>query len=291
MVQSMTGYGAATFSSENYKATVELKSLNSKFAEINLRLPRTYMQQEIVIRNLLTQALQRGKINGVLTLEVLNPDKLKLRINRPLVHAYVRELDALRHELGLSQPLELEYILNLPDALATDGDDADPEEMDLVMRAFAVATERMLASRNEEGKALEADMRNCGHNIGLELAKIADYLPERLENIRARLNNSLQEVKERSQMDGNRYEQELIYYIEKLDVNEEMVRLAKHLEYFEKTLAEKESNGKKLGFILQELGREINTIGSKANHAGIQVMVVKMKEELERIKEQVLNIV
>lgn len=287
----MTGYGAATFSSENYKATVELKSLNSKFAEINLRLPRTYMQQEIVIRNLLTQALQRGKINGVLTLEVLNPDKLKLRINRPLVHAYVRELDALRHELGLSQPLELEYILNLPDALATDGDDADPEEMDLVMRAFAVATERMLASRNEEGKALEADMRNCGHNIGLELAKIADYLPERLENIRARLNNSLQEVKERSQMDGNRYEQELIYYIEKLDVNEEMVRLAKHLEYFEKTLAEKESNGKKLGFILQELGREINTIGSKANHAGIQVMVVKMKEELERIKEQVLNIV
>lgn len=287
----MTGYGAATFSSENYKATVELKSLNSKFAEINLRLPRTYMQQEIVIRNLLTQALQRGKINGVLTLEVLNPDKLKLRINRPLVHAYVRELDALRHELGLSQPLELEYILNLPDALATDGDDADPEEMDLVMRAFAVATERMLASRNEEGKALEADMRNCGHNIGLELAKIGDYLPERLENIRARLNNSLQEVKERSQMDGNRYEQELIYYIEKLDVNEEMVRLAKHLEYFEKTLSEKESNGKKLGFILQELGREINTIGSKANHAGIQVMVVKMKEELERIKEQVLNIV
>lgn len=291
MVQSMTGYGSASLASENYKATVELKSLNSKFAEINLKLPRIYMQQEIVIRNMLTQALQRGKVNAVLTLEVLNPDKLKLLINRPLVHAYTRELEELRQELGLQQGVTLEYILGLPDAIMSDGGENDPEELELVQKAFALATERILQSRNEEGKALEDDMRSCGHNIAVALTKVEELLPQRLENIRARLSTALNEVKERAQLDGNRYEQELIYYIEKLDVNEEIVRLTKHLEYFQATLSEKESNGKKLSFILQEMGREINTIGSKANHAGIQVHVVRMKEELERIKEQVQNIV
>lgn len=287
----MTGYGSASLSSENYKATVELKSLNSKFAEINLKLPRTYMQQEIIIRNLLTQALQRGKINGVLNLEVLNPDKLKLRINRPLVHAYVRELDALRHDLGMTQPLDMEYILGLPDAISNDSEEVDPEEMDLVMRVFDMAVLKIVESRNHEGLALEKDMRNSAAAIAEELGKIPALLPERMENIRSRIGNALKDLKDRAQMDGNRFEQELIFYIEKLDVNEEMVRLTKHLEYFDQTLSEKESNGKKLGFILQEMGREINTIGSKANHAGIQIHVVRMKEELEKIKEQVLNIV
>jgi len=291
MVQSMTGYGSSSLTSANYKATVELKSLNSKFVEINIKLPRTYMQQEIVIRNLLNQKLQRGKINAVLNLEVLNPEKLKLRVNKPLLHAYVRELDGLRHELGLSQPLDMEYLLGLPDAISTDADDVDPEEMDLVMKAFGEALNQIVESRNREGLALEQDMRTCAEKIAQSLENILPMLPERLENIKARIGNALADLKERTQVDVNRFEQELIFYIEKLDVNEEVVRLTKHLEYFHQTLSEVESNGKKLGFILQEIGREINTIGSKANHAGIQVHVVQMKEELEKIKEQVQNIV
>jgi uncharacterized protein (TIGR00255 family) len=291
MVQSMTGYGSASLTTENYKATVEIKSLNSKFVEINLKMPRNYMQQEIVFRNQLTQALQRGKINAVINLEVINPDKLKLHINRPLVMAYNRELELLRQELGLHEPATMEYLLSLPDALISDHDEIDQEELELVQKAFALALDRIVQSRNQEGKALELDMLNCGKSIAVELRKVEEAMPSRIEAIRSRLSGALQEVKERAQLDENRYEQELIYYIEKLDVNEEIVRLSQHIEYFQKTLSEPESNGKKIGFILQEIGREINTIGSKANNAGMQVYVVRMKEDLERIKEQVQNIV
>lgn len=291
MVHSMTGYGSAKMESENYKVSVELKSLNSKYIEINMKLPRTYMHQEMSIRNVLTKLLERGKVNAVMTVEVLNPNKHRLRINESLVTAYAAELDQLRQKLDLQSEIDMEFLLSLPDAVKADDNEADPEEWKLIDDAFHEAAKRLIESRAKEGKALEADLRNCSEGIAAQLEEIRALLPVRLENIRSRLSTAIQEVRDRAQVDGNRYEQELIYYIEKLDINEEMVRLVKHLDFFEQTLASDKRNGKKLGFIAQEMGREINTIGSKANHAGIQVYVVRMKEDLEKIKEQVLNIV
>ena len=292
MVLSMTGYGGCNLSDENYRVSVELKSLNSKFIEVNMKLPRTYMKQEMELRNYLIKRLERGKVNVLLTVEVLNPELNKLNINRPLVTAYTRELENLRSELQLDTPITLEYILGLPDAIQTDNSDSDPAEWTLIRKAFESATDRMIESRQKEGVATLADLQGCRNRIKENLDAIRTLLPARQQHIRDRISNAIGEIKDRAQIDGNRYEQELIYYIEKLDINEEMVRLEKHLEYFETTLNEKtKSNGKKLGFIAQEMGREINTIGSKANNAGIQQHVVRMKEELERIKEQVLNIV
>lgn len=292
MVYSMTGYGGATLSSENYKVSVELKSLNSKYVEVNMKLPRTYMQQELPLRNILTKKLERGKVNAVLDVEVLNPSKQRLNINETLVRAYFDKLENLRQELGIQQHVEVEYLLSLPDAIRTDGQGADPEEWNLIQEAFELAADRLNESRRKEGQALDADLRSSALHIGENLEAVRALLPERAQAIRDRITGAVQELKDRSQVDGNRFEQELIYYIEKLDVNEEMVRLAKHIEYFMHTLDDKgASNGKKLGFIAQEMGREINTIGSKANNAGIQVCVVEMKEDLERIKEQILNIV
>lgn len=291
MVQSMTGYGAGSVASENYKVTVELKSLNSKYIEINMKLPRTYMQEEMGIRNLITKTLGRGKINAVLNVDVLNPEKHRLQINRPLVEAYAATLEALRTDLGLNDQTSLEYLLSLPDALSGEADKADTEEWQLIEQAFREAVKKLKISRSKEGAALEKDMRSHNANIRTQLEIVRELQPRRMDNIRNKINNSLQEVRDRAQLDGNRYEQELIYYIEKFDINEEMVRLNKHLEYFDQTLNDAHGNGKKLGFISQEMGREINTIGSKANDAEIQKSVVTMKEELEKIKEQVLNVV
>ncbi|MEM0998730.1 MAG: YicC/YloC family endoribonuclease [Bacteroidota bacterium] len=291
MILSMTGYGSATATSDNYKVTVELKSLNSKYVEINIKLPRNYIKEEMNLRNLLTKSLQRGKINVLLNVEILNPEKQRLRINVPLVTSYANELEALRLNLGLEQQVDLEYLLSLPDAVRMDGGEGDPEEWELIDQAFRQATQALIRSRTEEGKALAQDMLSSNEVIAEQLVEVRKLLPQRIENIRSRVLSSLQEVKDRVQMDGNRFEQEILYYIEKLDINEEMVRLEKHIAYFRQTLAEPRSHGKKLGFISQEMGREINTIGSKANDADIQVFVVKMKEALEQIKEQVQNVV
>lgn len=287
----MTGYGSSSLSTDNYRISVELKSLNSKFIEVNMKLPRTYMQLEMELRNYLTKRLERGKVNVVMSVEVVNPELNKLRINHPLVQAYARELENLRSSLQLDSPISLEYILSLPDAILSDGGDSDKEELGLIRQGFEEACSRLLESRTKEGDATLKDFEDCRDRIAANLEEVKSMLPNRQDHIRERLTQALNEVKDRTQVDENRYEQELIYYIEKFDVNEEIVRLTKHLEYFETTLRESRSGGKKLGFIAQEIGREINTIGSKANDAGIQVCVVKMKEDLERIKEQVLNIV
>ncbi|MCB9231767.1 MAG: YicC family protein [Bacteroidia bacterium] len=290
MVKSMTGYGSFTISSDNYKVTVELKSLNSKFVELNLKIPKNYMQNELVLRNLLTQHLKRGKISAVLTVEVLNPEKHPLRINRPLVAAYVRELKSMREEMGIISEPDFGFLMTLPDAMSSEPEEADPEEWKLIELAFQNAVKELVESRRAEGKALERDLGIRCELIHANLKEIEKRLVHRLENVRTRMLQTLNELQDSFNIDGNRFEQELIYYIEKMDINEEIVRLTKHLEYFVQTLDEEESNGKKLGFIAQEIGREINTIGSKANDAEIQVFVVKMKEELEKIKEQVRNI-
>ena len=287
----MTGYGSSTVSSNNYKVTVELKSLNSKYVEINVKLPRNYIQQEMNVRNSLTRKLVRGKINVLLNVEVLNPDKKSLRVNTPLVESYMEELEGLRKKLGLENQVSMEYLLGLPEAIRSETDENDPEEWSLIEKAMGEATVNLIQSRTAEGKVLDADMKSSNQVIAEQLKQVRELLPQRIENIRSRILAALQEVKDRVQMDSNRFEQELLYYIEKLDINEEMVRLEKHIEYLGKTLDEPKSNGKKLGFIAQEMGREINTLGSKANNADIQVFVVKMKEALEQIKEQVLNVV
>lgn len=291
MVESMTGYGAHTETSDNYKVTVELKSLNSKFIEHNIKIPRSYMKNEVSLRTFLTKKLRRGKISTVLTVEVLNPDKHSLRINQPLVDAYVKQLEAARSSAGIEERPTLEYILSLPDVMMSENGDADPEEWEMIQKSFEAAADDLVKSRLEEGKALLEDMRSSCDEIGKNLAEVKAKLPGRTENIRSRIESTVKELKDNLVHDPNRFEQELIYYIEKLDINEEIVRLDKHIKYFMEMLTNEESNGKRLGFVAQEMGREINTIGSKANDADMQVHVVKMKEELEKIKEQVLNIV
>jgi uncharacterized protein (TIGR00255 family) len=291
MIQSMTGYGAASLSSDNYKVSVELKSLNSKFLEINMKLPRSYMQEELVLRNMLTAALERGKVNVNLSVEVLNPDKHQLRINRPLIQAYARDLEQLRLDLGVQTGVTLEYILALPDAMTPESTDGDPEEWNMIDHCFREATRLLNESRASEGLALAEDLRLRNENIGHLLSEVGKLLPGRYDAMRARIEATMADIQNKVGNNADRFEQELIFYLEKLDINEEMVRLEQHVNYFRQALEENVSNGKKLGFISQEMGREINTIGSKANDATIQVLVVQMKEDLERIKEQVQNIV
>ncbi len=291
MIQSMTGYGAASLSSDNYKVSVELKSLNSKFLEINMKLPRSYMQEELVLRNMMTAALERGKINVNLSVEVLNPDKHQLRLNHPLIQAYARDLDKVREDLGLQYGVSLEYILSLPDAMTPESTDGDPEEWNMIDQCFRDATRLLNESRASEGAALAEDLRLRNENIGHLLGEVGKLLPARYEAMRGRIEAVMADIQSKVNNHADRFEQELIFYLEKLDINEEMVRLEQHVVYFRTALEEAVSNGKKLGFISQEMGREINTIGSKANDATIQVLVVQMKEDLERIKEQVLNIV
>lgn len=287
----MTGYGSATMSSENYKVTVELKSLNSKFLEVVMKLPRSYVQHEIELRNFLTLQLKRGKVAAMLNVEVMNPEKHRLRINKALAKAYSAELGALQAELGLEDPPTLQFLLTLPDVVSDEDNEGDPEEWDLIEVAFQKAAERLMESREREGKALERDLGIRVDLIKRRLETVEKLIPNRTENVRTRVMAALNEAKDRIQVDDNRFEQELLYYIEKLDVNEEVVRLRKHIEYFEQTLNEQISNGKRLSFISQEMGREINTIGSKANDAEVQAYVVQMKEELEKIKEQLANVV
>lgn len=286
----MTGYGAFTISSDDYKVAVELKSLNSKFLEINLKLPRAYMRYEIQLRNYLTQQLVRGKVNVALSTEILNPQKHRLDINRRLLKAYHRELEGVRNDLGLEKGLDLQFLLSLPDVIAPSEDVGDPEEYSLIQVAFQNAVKDLQDSRVQEGVAIDQDFRIRLEMIRRKCKLVEDLAPTRVRSIREKMLATLHELSDNLNADANRFEQELIYFIEKLDITEEVVRLNKHLEYFEKVLEDSVSNGKKLAFIAQEMGREINTIGSKANDADMQVHVVEMKEELEKIKEQLNNV-
>jgi uncharacterized protein (TIGR00255 family) len=290
MVQSMTGYGAFTISSDDYKVTVEVKSLNSKFLEINMKLPRAYMRYEVQLRNYLTQQLVRGKINVALSTEIMNPQKHRLDINRRLLKAYHRELDTIRTDLGLEKEPDLQFLLTLPDVIASSEDVGDPEEYSLIQVALQNASKDLQDSRTQEGVAIEQDFKVRLEMIRRKCKQVEDMAPGRVRGIRDKMLATLHELSDNLNVDANRFEQELIYFIEKLDITEEVVRLNKHLEYFERVLEDSVSQGKKLSFIAQEMGREINTIGSKANDADIQVFVVEMKEELEKIKEQLNNV-
>ncbi len=291
MILSMTGYGAASAESANYKISIELKSLNSKFFELSLRVPRLYMQYEHKIRQLLSKELQRGKVSLFLNAEVMNPEKRSLNINQVLAQAYLKELNAARERLHIEQEVDLPFLMGLPEIIPIESAEPDPEEWELIQQAALAAAKKLTESRRHEGEALAADFDLRLAAISSNLEEVESQAPARIEQVRERLMSALSDLKGKLDFDPNRFEQELVFYIEKLDINEEIVRLRQHLTYFEQMKNEPESNGKKLNFIAQEMGREINTIGSKAQNAEMQRFVVNMKDELDKIKEQVLNIV
>lgn len=284
MIHSMTGFGKHVVQLPGKKITVELKSLNSKSLDINARIPQAYRERELAFRSRIALALVRGKIDLGLFVE-LTGETSSAEVNEAVVRNYMKQLGTIAQ----GEPvLLLEMALRLPDSLKTEREEVNPQELEAIEQALGKALEEIQQFRLEEGRALEADFVERVSIIRGHLSEVELLDKDRLEAVRERLDRAVAEIKEK--VDANRFEQELIYYLEKYDITEEKVRLTKHLEYFEQSLHSDDSNGKKLGFICQEMGREINTIGSKANDAPMQRVVVQMKDELEKIKEQILNV-
>jgi len=286
----MTGYGKAECLLPDKKLTIEIRSLNSKQMDTNARLPSLYREKELEIRQLITAGLERGKVECSFHYEIAE-NASPGNINEAVVKAYYEQLYKIAGELGLpTSPDLLSTVLRLPDTIRTEKAGIEEEEWLMVKSALEQALEQVQKFRNQEGLSLEKDLRERVGAISEKLGKVARYEASRMEQIKERIGNNLEEFLKKDAVDENRFEQELIYYLEKLDISEEKVRLANHCKYFLETMQEAGPVGKKLGFISQEMGREINTLGSKANQTEIQKLVVEMKDELERIKEQVLNI-
>lgn len=290
MIKSMTGFGKAEFEVNNKKITIELKSLNSKQIDINTRIPALYREKEIEIRKAIAERLVRGKVDLTIYMENLGEES-NSKINEPILKSYYEHLRAISLQLQL--PVDhstLQAVMRLPDVVKTEYETLDENEWKTIYAHLHQALDDIDRFREQEGKALEADIMDNVSKIRKLLDDIAPYERERIENVRTRLRENLEALKQSNSIDENRFEQELIFYLEKLDINEEKVRLANHCAYFGETAAQPGASGKKLGFISQEIGREINTIGSKANHSAIQHIVVQMKDHLERVKEQLLNV-
>ena len=284
MIQSMTGFWKHVVQLPSKKITIELKSLNSKNLDINARLPQFYREKELELRKMIANVLNRGKVDFSLYVEITG-EETTAEVNKGVVKNYMEQLA----DIAKGDDIKLlEMALRMPDTLKTDKDDIDEEEYKAIKEAMDEALSKIIEFRNEEGKVLEEDFVARLKNLNELLEAVKAMDPERLGTVRERLDKAVADLK--VELDANRFEQELIYYLEKYDITEEKVRLANHLKYFETTLNSDDSNGKKLGFIAQEIGREINTIGSKANYAPMQQLVVQMKDELEKIKEQMLNV-
>jgi uncharacterized protein (TIGR00255 family) len=290
MLLSMTGYGKALCEIGNKKLTIEIKSLNSKQLDLNTRLPGFYREKEIEVRNLISRRLERGKVDFSLYAEVTGSENNSV-INADIVKNYYQQLSKISDELGIGSKSELlPIIMRLPDVLKTEREELDEGEWKLILEGIEKSMDELNKFRAQEGKALEKDITERTVII-LDLLKQVEPLEkQRIIKVRERLRQNLKELSENDEYDENRFEQELIFYIEKLDITEEKIRLANHCEYFINNLGNEENVGKKLGFITQEMGREINTLGSKANDSDLQKLVIKMKDELEKIKEQLLNV-
>ncbi|MCE7060124.1 YicC/YloC family endoribonuclease [Dyadobacter sp. CY343] len=295
MLKSMTGYGVSNIESDSINVTVEIKTLNSKFLDIYCRIPRNYSEKEIEIRNLITQSMERGKVEFTLTVQPVGKTIASTSVNRPLINAYYQDLIATANELQFSPDLtELFRIaLQMPNAYNNETVDETSRENDWTQIKVAVmnALHKCTVFREQEGKMTADKFTDYIKNIENLLAGVTEQDKQRIPNVRERLEKQVRELLSDDNFDSNRFEQELIYYVEKFDISEEKIRLANHLTYFIETMKASESNGKKLNFIAQEIGREINTIGSKANDVAIQHLVVQMKDELEKIKEQTMNII
>lgn len=286
----MTGYGKSQGQFADKGLSLEVKTLNGKYLDIHLKVPAIYKTREQEIRSLLGQQLKRGKVELIITINSLDKTS-NYALNKGLMEKYYQELTDFVKEQGTSVSGDLiPAILRLPDIVQQDEHTLDEEEWKMVSAAIREAVEDCDAFREKEGRHLEDDLKLRIRNISAFLTEIPDLDASRKENIKQKLTNALEKAREVAEPDPNRFEQELLYYLEKLDINEELVRLEQHLSYFNDTLEEPESAGKKLGFIAQEIGREINTVGSKANDAPIQKIVVQMKDELEKIKEQIMNV-
>jgi len=290
MIKSMTGYGIASFDTGNTKYTVEIKSLNSKFLELSLRLPKMFSEKEFQLRNDCSRQIERGKVNLSINTEQANSKVKAAGIDATLLKHYLTQLQQVSTDLGQPADNLLQLALGLPEVVKYDEETVSDEEWKIVEDTFKQAMAAFQQFRKDEGDTLEKDIK---YRIGIileNLKQVEVEEPKRIPVIRERLNQFLSEAVGREAIDQNRFEQELIYYIDKLDITEEKIRLKTHCDYFIETLQNADANGKKLGFISQEIGREINTLGSKANDANIQKLVVGMKEELEKIKEQLLNV-
>ncbi|MDD4197896.1 MAG: YicC family protein [Paludibacter sp.] len=290
MVQSMTGFGKATGEYNGKKIVVEIKSLNSKQLDISTRLAGLYRDKDIEIRNEISQGLERGKIDFSLYIENSGKET-NTQINQSVIEAYHNQIQAISVNTGIDVPANwFEILLRLPEVMKTETTELDENEWIKVKEIMANAIGQLKDFRIQEGKSLEQVFKNKIAHIADLLKKISPFEAERVEKIKAKLEENLQNISEKFDYDKNRLEQELIYYIEKLDVNEEKTRLKTHLDYFIQTMENEHAPGKKLGFITQEIGREINTLGSKSNHSEMQKIVVLMKDDLEQIKEQILNV-
>jgi uncharacterized protein (TIGR00255 family) len=287
----MTGYGHARYEDDNFSISVEVRTLNSKFLDVAVRIPKSYNDKEISVRNLISEKLQRGKVSLILEFSNKKETVSKVSINERLFRAYYDELKALSDNVESNSVDLFKMAVQFPEVIQTIEDDsAHEKEWEMIIPVVKKAIDNCNDFREKEGAVLSENLKTYIRDIENNLEKIKELDPLRVERIKSRLNENLKEFAKREELDVNRLEQELIYYIEKLDISEEKVRLASHLNYFSEILNSKKSMGKKMNFIAQEIGREVNTIGSKSNDAAMQKLVVNMKEELEKIKEQILNI-
>ena len=285
MIQSMTGFGKATLQLPTKKITVEVKSLNSKGLDLNVRMPSLYREMELGLRNQIALKLERGKIDFSIFIES-TAEQTSTRVNVPIVRAYMDQLKEICNE-GYETEL-MKMAIRMPDALKIEREEIDENDWTQIQTVIEESLQNILTFRKDEGMSLEKEFKLRIGNIRQYMTDALALDPERVQAIKDRLQTAISELK--VNVDENRFEQELIYYLEKLDITEEKVRLTNHLDYFLETINGIEANGRKLGFITQEMGREINTMGSKSNHAQMQKLVVMMKDELEKIKEQVLNV-
>lgn len=285
----MTGFGKVTAELASKKVTVEIKALNSKQLDLSTRIPSIYKEKEMQIRSLLLQSLERGKVEFNIFIEYIGKDA-PTQINLAAVENYYNQIKNIADQLNIGLPADwFQTLLRMPDVIRTENQEADEEEWNVVEKAIKEAIQHLCDFRIQEGAMLHKLFEQKIANIARLLSEVKPYEKERIEKIKARITDNLEKIAGQD-YDRNRLEQEMIYYIEKLDINEEKTRLDNHLKYFISTMENGHGQGKKLGFIAQEMGREINTLGSKSNHAEMQKIVVQMKDELEQIKEQVLNV-
>lgn len=290
MIKSMTGFGKAVCECQNRKMAIEIKTLNSKMLDINTRIPNGYREKEVEIRSLISSQLNRGKVDFQITIES-SGEASNYSINKSLAQKYYKELKALSNELDEKDFSDyLQIIMRMPDVLVTEVNEISEEEWSALKEAISKALDDVNVFRVNEGQGLEKDLIYRIGKITSLLEEVTPYEKARLTNLKVKIKRDLEDVVDKEEIDKNRFEQELVYYQDKLDITEEKVRLKKHLEYFIETMNDSGFQGKKLIFISQEMGREINTLGSKANEANIQKIVVQMKDELEKIKEQLFNI-
>lgn len=284
MIQSMTGYGKEVIQLPSKTITIEIKSLNSKGLDLNTRIPSAYREKELEIRDIIAKSLQRGKIDFSIYIEITG-EATTTQLNEIVVKQYIKQLANVVN----GDPVELlKMAVRMPDALKTEKEEIDEKEYKTILKGIDKALKEINKYRSDEGRVLEKDFLERIKGIAKLLDDVIAVDPERIPAVKERLRKAISDIQEK--VDENRFEQEMVYYLEKYDITEEKVRLKNHLDYFQETINSKDSNGKKLGFITQEIGREINTIGSKANYASMQQLVVEMKDELEKIKEQALNV-